>query len=904
MKKIVSMAFVVLLGLLFVGSLGFSQIRESGTIHGNVVDESDVALPGVTVSISGPNLIGGQKDVITNQKGYYRFVSLPPGEYKVEAEIAGFTKVVKEGIRLNANMTLTVDFELPQASLQEEVLVTGQSPTIDIKGSSQGSVVMTEELLLTLPKAGLGMVSGNLYYETLSYASGMDESYSAYGGYDRGYANAYQMDGVDISSPIWGTPEFSPDVNIMEEVAIQGLGLPAEYGEYTGTVLTAVTKSGSNTLSGMVDLGFRGNNWNSENRSGIPDADIAFPSIKTEEFSSPQFYEGGFQIGGKVIHDKLWFFASGQYARSVADVLGTDYETTTTSPKSFVKMSYQLNPANRFNLSANYTDREHVHSGGGANVAVEATSILSGRTWVFNGNWTSTLSDNTLLELKLGYYRSQGLQEPASGRRDISGVYDLVTGEKFINSQIYRERRPRTFNANLHLNHYVPDFIGSHDIKIGAELYLKKNYSYSAWNGNALIWYLNGVPYIKQERDPTILTNNIMDWVGFISDRWAINKRLTLNLGVRYNHYWFNVPSRAEEVVYNEGALSPRLGLSYDLFGDRKNVIKFHYGHYYEGLTDQFFGTLADSGAEYVGYQWDGTDWFEYFRTFRGTNIEVDPDVKHPYISEITLGYERELFRDASISVSGYYRQIERTLGQINTAAEYVKRTITNPGPDGIVGTADDLGTMEVYDRTNRGENSYLITNPEKGQTEYILDDPKRNVTGFEIVFTKHYSQRWQMIASYHYKHVEGNVSRVLAGASPNMFVNPSFGPVNMPHSFKIMGSYLIPYIDASLAVRGYYTSGQTYTGTFYVFLPSYRSQLAFNMYPGGEKFYPAKKNLDLSLAKIFRLGETKLELRAEAFNLFNSHDPSYVDWAGSLFGKILGLKNPRTFEIGVRFTY
>jgi len=861
-------------------------------------------LPGATVSISGPNLIGGKKDIITNQNGTYRFVSIPPGRYTVEAVIDGFAKVVKEGIRLNANMTLAVDFKLPQAAISEEVVVVGESPTIDVKGSSQGQVVMTDELLLTLPKAGLGMVSGNLYYETLSYASGMDESYSAYGGYDRGYANAYHMDGVDISSPIWGTPEFSPDVNIMEEVAIQGLGLPAEYGEYTGTVLTAVTKSGSNTLSGMVDLGFRGNNWNSENRSGIPDEDLAFPAIKTEEFSTPQFYEGGFQIGGKVIHDKLWFFASGQYARSVADVLGTDYNTTTTAPKSFAKMTYQLNPANRINLSANYTDRKHVHLGGGANVAVEATSNLSSRSWVFNGNWTSTLSDNTLLEFKLGYYRAQGLQEPSTGNRDISGIYDMVTGEKFINSQTFSDRRPRTFNANLHLNQYLSDFIGSHDIKIGAELYLKKNYWYSAWNGNALIWHLNGVPYIKQERDPTLLTNNIKDWVVFISDRWAVNKRLTLNLGVRYNQYWFDIPSRAEGLVYNSGALSPRLGLSYDLFGDRKNVIKFHYGHYYEGMTDQFFGTLADSGAEYVGYQWNGADWVEYFRSFRATNIEVDPDVKHPYISEITLGYERELFRNASIALNGYYRQVERTLGQINTAAEYVKRTITNPGPDGLLGTADDLGTMEVYDRTNRSDNAYLITNPKKGQNEYILDDHRRTVTGFEIVFRKHYSNRWQLIASYHYKHVKGNVSKVLSGAGPNSFVNPSFGPVNMPHSFKIMGSYLLPYIDATLAVRGYYTSGQTFTGTFYQYLPSYRSSLAFNLYPGGEKFWPAKTNLDLSLAKRFRLGKTQLELRAEAFNLFNSYDPSYVDWAGSTFGKILGLKNPRTFEIGFRFTY
>ena len=174
---------------------------------------------------------------------------------------------------------------------------------------------------------------------------------------------------------------------------------------------------------------------------------------------------------------------------------------------------------------------------------------------------------------------------------------------------------------------------------------------------------------------------------------------------------------------------------------------------------------------------------------------------------------------------------------------------------------------------------------------------------GFEIIFSKKYSNRWQMIASYHYLKPTGNVPRITTGGfSPNEFVNASIGNISMPHIFKIMGSYLLP-LDINLAITGYLMSGSTWNWFFTANLPS-GTRTSFNMYPPEDFKQPNKKNLDIRISKQFHVGGKKLEIMADVFNVFNSYDATLFYVAGSLFGKIWSLKDPRSYEIGLRFIY
>ncbi len=128
------LSLAVLAALTVFSTPAFAQTQTS-TITGRATDESGGALPGVTVSVTSPNLIGGARTVVTDDQGVYRFTQLPGGAYVVKFELPGFTTTNVEGVSVAAGQTMTINGKLTVASLQETVTVTSQAPTIDLESS-------------------------------------------------------------------------------------------------------------------------------------------------------------------------------------------------------------------------------------------------------------------------------------------------------------------------------------------------------------------------------------------------------------------------------------------------------------------------------------------------------------------------------------------------------------------------------------------------------------------------------------------------------------------------------------------------------------------------------------------------------------------------------------------------
>ncbi len=118
MKRKVRASFFIFFGLLACCLWAHSQIQESGVIQGNVTDAEGNPLPGATVTITSPGLIGGAHTRLTDAKGFYKFPSLMIGVYRVTAELSGFSKMIREGISVHSNLSLTVDFKMSQAALE------------------------------------------------------------------------------------------------------------------------------------------------------------------------------------------------------------------------------------------------------------------------------------------------------------------------------------------------------------------------------------------------------------------------------------------------------------------------------------------------------------------------------------------------------------------------------------------------------------------------------------------------------------------------------------------------------------------------------------------------------------------------------------------------------------------
>ncbi|UCC38701.1 MAG: TonB-dependent receptor [Candidatus Aminicenantes bacterium] len=896
----------IIFGILLISLWAHPQIRESGEIQGNVTDTEGAPLPGATVTVESPNLIGGAQSRMTDANGFYRFRSLSIGLYKVTASLSGFNTMVKEGIRLHAGITLGCDFKMTQATVEEEVIVVAEIPTVDIKSSQPKSLVLTDDLLLSIPVAG---------FASLMHLSPGDDYYSPYGaGYNT--TSSWQFDGIDVRQPHSGSTGFSVDFNVIKEAAVMGLGLPAEYGHFTGAVLTAVSKSGSNRFSTLNQFRYRGKAWNSQNWKQVPE-DEWYPYYKPAsdyKYEVLPYYDFGLQFGGKLIHDRLWFFASGEYDYSKQEIIARDTPQKTENRKVFGKLTYQLNASNKMNLSFNHT---YYKSSGGGSIYYPQGMWYERKTPQYFGNlnWTSILSDKTFLDVKLGIFRYQYHYHPSTGDLDTPSIYD--TGERmyYDNLPSYSESNSWNYDVNVQFNHYVPELIkGSHDFKFGSELKHYVIITKTGKTGNANISYVWGVPYSKDYKDPTDSDNYATEFTGFMQDTWSLTKRLTLNLGLRYDHFWYRVPPPGQGTFYKNGVFSPRAGVTYDILGDRKNIVKIHYAHYVEKLDRNDFYARFDPrrNAGVIKYRWDASinDWKEMARTEAADfPAVIDPDVKHPWIREISGGFERELFRDASLAINFYSRTRGAAWYYFNSVYQYVPTTTIHPGNDGRVGTADDQGVIDCWDLLNRYDFAFEVTNPKKGNPPYLTEDHKWYARGIEVIFTKRFSNRWAMNVSYHYTVCKGNTSGAMVSLfDPNYQIN-AYGEqggsfYSQPHQFKAQGNVLIPFVDINLGFTARAMSGRQAYRSFTAYLPGYR--VAIKGEPPGTTKYDARYDLDIRIQKIFRVQGWTLVVFGDIYNALNNHDGNngiYLNY-GTLNGYRTSIKNPRQFQIGFRVIY
>ena len=148
--QIASLVLVLALGAVAEG-FGQTVSTTTGAINGKITDASAGVMPGVTVSITSPSMQGTRTDV-TGADGVYRFSAIPPGDYTVKYELAGFETIIRTGLRVGLGFTATVNIELKVASLTESVTVSGQSPVVDV-ATTKTSTNFDAQQLASLPNA-------------------------------------------------------------------------------------------------------------------------------------------------------------------------------------------------------------------------------------------------------------------------------------------------------------------------------------------------------------------------------------------------------------------------------------------------------------------------------------------------------------------------------------------------------------------------------------------------------------------------------------------------------------------------------------------------------------------------------------------------------------------------------
>jgi len=910
------MGIIILFGtfLLLFASLSYSQ-RLTGSIKGAVTDEDGIPLNGVTIEISSKALMGGVHSQITSEKGFYRFVNLPPGIYNIIFSLEGFKTVERLNVRISVKATVTEDIIMQQTTIKESITVTAEAPIVDVTNSGMSSH-FDKDLLEKIPSGRysfLDVIKQTPGIVTVSEYRG-DEMMSALG--SNMESNIFQIDGLDISSARTGETYIYPHQELFTEIEVSGMGVPAEYGSFTGAVVNVVTKSGGNSLSGSLGYYGQFKNLTGDNN---PDPESHY------SFTRHKFYDLSFSLGGPIIKDRLWFFGTVNIVRDDATNWQEDpqYHSPIKSDHYFFKLSFQISRKHKIFGMIGYRDwaQESVPT---PYTMKESTILYNIEVPNWNIMYTWIISDSTFLELKIsGYDGKEDGHNQHGSTVDDPTHYDLLTGVTSnapwwpFNS--YYDR----YQAHANISHFADEFLGgNHEFKFGIQYNRGGQGSILSYSGGKLYYDYGGEPYLLYEQQPFYYGGTAENIGIFFDDSWSIGDRLTLNLGLRYDNYrghipsydvyegWHPVPGQKTEEIRNLvvwNTFSPRIGFVFQLTPDRKTILKGHYGLYYDAL---YAGTIEWPGpnaSDWNAFWWNGSEW-EFYYFIPGTGSwNIDPNLKPVYGHQFLVGVEREVVPDFSVGLMGVYKIMKNFPGLENSAGIYEMVPMISP---------DNDQTYNVYNQINVGDYNYVTTNPEGFEQSY---------KGLILNLNKRYSNKWLFNASVTLSRSEG-YSNISAGAGtgwqvsimsssgnysrgkdPNDWLN---GRGLMQHDrtwvLKTQFGYTFPF-DILASVNFQYMTGRPYMWRVRVYPDQGRRRILAEPRSSEHRF-DSLNMLDFRVQKTFLFGD-RLRLSAiiDVYNLLNTDTvtrfASYDLWS-SAFLQPRSIPFPRRAQVSIKLEF
>jgi hypothetical protein len=982
MKK--NLKLSLLLGIIMSITLSstISAQTQTGAIRGIVNDEEQNPLPGCTVIINSPSMMTKDLYVVTGSKGGYRFPALIPGTYELKAQMSGFETIIRPGIVIHINETITINITLKPSILEKEITVTAPSPTVDLKSSNLGQSFNTTYLDL-LPNArdiwsivedapAVIMDRTNVG----SSGSGSQSAFSAFGGSK--YQSSYNIDGInatDMSSLGSSTMYFSYDS--FEEVEISTSSHSAETGS-PGVSLNIITKSGSNTLHGQAGFYYSDNKWQSENLSSqLKELGI------THGNPMDYYLDYSLNLGGPIFKDKLWFWGLRSMQKVHRFVMGFEFEgkpfPEITDLSSWMgKLDWQITKKIRVAGSWIYDQRYKPYSGAGMYTPPDAALKINQLQNAYQGHATAILSDNAFLDFRLGYVNMSVPNSPTDKaileHWPVRELRDVGPGTDYPNAPYargyhYSARRYRDDNrdriqVNGFLDYYKDDFLwGSHEIKTGFQIskFWEKNRLY---NYGPLLTFRFGVPYSVQAQNvPVASLFNITNYAAFVQDSYVFKKRLTVNLGLRFETFTTYLPEQSNPAspwpmnyfaeVWQEAApelpildaykqrtfpaksditnfktLSPRISIIYDLFGDGKTALKAGYSRYYwqvsntiadfanpNGLADPEF-PWSDKNGDGMWQQGEETST-PYYQSLPST-VLINPNLKDTRTDELTIGIERELLKDFSLGATFVMRtdryQIDDIDRSTNFLTDWTKRTFFDNGPDGIPGTSDD-GTFSAYEPINEPLYLFYVTNPESDPI-YTWPVKPNKYRGVIISAEKRFSNNWQLLASFTSSSSKGNIDNWLQ--SEASFDDPNqdlfaFGKNfwDRPVILKISGSYQFP-LGINMGVSLRHMSGIPYTR--FAETPvelNYVGYVDVRVEPRGSERTPSTTLVDARVEKFFTFPRSgffpggRLGIILDLFNILNANTTTQVgDLTSDNYGIIQSILAPRILRLGVKYSF
>ncbi len=915
--------FSALLVIVALAAPAAAQEQRS-SIVGSVRGTDGRSLAGVRVDARCANLPGGASSV-SNAEGRYRFPALPPGEYEVAATLEGFQQLMFSSVRLVLGQTLEVDFVL-KLGKTEEIIVTTEAPLIDTKASSVSTSIQSAQVN-KLPR-------GRDFTSVVMQATGTFVDPKA-GGITidgaSGLENVFFIDGQNTTNLMSGASGKNLIIDFIQETQVKSTGYPAEYGGAMGGVVNVITKSGSNEWKGEVGVYYSASGFDgAPNKTlRLNPTDITKAEYVTYSKDDDTRFDPGFQIGGPIVKEKLFFFAGYQpyfydvnrtVTNRTSGLTGTYYQKETMQYAA-ANLSWQISPSVNARAAGTFNPlhQENVLPAEDGSDSPDAlfnidqdrpnTNVSLTLDWIANrnlyfgarGGWFRSNTHDTGISTGPGVYfgRSNvGMAGVPAELQQPGGYHNIYTNWGIVRD--VQSRASAAMDGTVFFSGW-----GQHSLKAGLQYDRLGN---DVFTGNLDNWYFLywGRSYQGQrgtygyyDAAQYVETGDVSSylWALFAQDTWTISNRVTLNLGIRFESERVPPYNGGPTISFNFGQkVAPRAGIVWDLFGNGRSKLYASWGWFYDNMKLSL-PRLAFGGSRGIDwfYTLDSPDWTVFTRPIPGcdklyvfstkscpgtlintfyipdsndpANNLIDPQLRPTKSQEFSVGYEQEL---APFLAAGL---------------RYVHKN--------IIRAIEDVG---IY---NESQANYFIANPGYGYAEYTLGTEfpaqppaTRDYDAVEIRLEKRYADNWYLRFSYTWSRLWGNYpglasSDVAFFGSPQMSPNlnrtfdglvmsfdagaqPVYGVLNTDrtHQFKLNAIYDFPW-NMTAGANFYMNSGQPISTTYWAQFG------VFPVFPDGraDQGRTAWTNqFDLFLAQRFKFGRSvTLELNATILNLFDS---------------------------------
>ena len=917
--------FVVLAGALAATA---SAQTSTGGLRGFVKDDTGGVLAGVTVEASSPSRIGGAATEVTDGQGLYRFENLPIGEYTVTYSIQGFGTIRRDGVRVEVGRTIQLDVQLKLGNVEQSITVSAESPVVDAIHSGITSNI-NQEMLQNIPSARQS------YFDIVTYTPAVkinavpnDSRFVIFG--SSSDQNQFQYDGVDISAVSNGGVWDFPSPDIMQEVQVNAVGASAEFHDFQGGVVNIVTKTGSNTLRGAGSLyvippGLVGNNTPNEQ----------FP------YKIHYSQQATFEMGGPIKKDRIWFYGMLPTSRGLTTGVGVDPNLDKQGGhtfKPFAKGTIRF--SDHDNLNVGFNNNMFCCGATASRTAPLITQqVEHGHNPVLTSQYTHTFGSATLMEVRAGGIYIRDNFTPYSDDFVTPGRTDQATGFSTVNGQTGSKQFHNRTTVDASLAHSASDFLkGSHDFKFGVQTAYATQRTVGVRFSNTSYTDLNSAPYTATFSDPSASGGRIRSAGGYAQDSWTVNDRVTLNLGVRFDHIAGDIPELSSgatlDGIRGDASLevpstttypgvpdliafntwSPRAGLTMRVDRSGKTIFKANYGRFYGKLATSMFNSMSPGATPTTTLRWNtATGKYDLPFSFvdNKINFSVNPDLANQYTDQLFMGVEQALGHNMGVNGSFVWKQEGAFIRLADVRGAYAPRDIV----DTFQGVTK---TITVFNLTStQAQRLFQVIN---------RDDLDQSFKSAVIEVNKRFSNSWQSLASYTWQNSQAYGSGSVTGSTqqdfsnlsstagygrdPNDLVN-AFGPTatNSTHSVKLSTTYRARY-DFNLGLRYSYESGRPY-GRLIIVRNLGQGNVTMLAEPRGAYALPTVNDFQIRLDKDFRLTPAqRLRLSLDVFNIFNSdtvltlrNNSSQVTpttpWA-----QTLTIVRPRTVQLGIRYQF